>query len=916
MRVGFMSRFIPHRARLRGQNLKHPARPRTFATATMNDLLQSQARMPPAEAVLTPAMKQYVQFKQQHPDYVLFFRMGDFYEMFWDDAKLAHRVLGVTLTSRSKDAAEPVPMAGVPFHAVEGYLRKMIAAGHRVAICEQTEDAAAAKGVVRREVTRLMTPGTLTDEPLLDGRSDNFLAAVAFGIAKGDAYKTALAYVDLSTGALVAMSDREPRVLDEIARLRPAETLVPELSSGQPHPIQKQLQTLGLQSVTVRPGWQFTAHHAAEQVRRQWGARSTEGFGFAPDDPANCAVAALLSYLEETQKASLAHVRPPRRHLCEDYLCIDPSTYRALEIDRTVRSGGAAGSLLSAIDRTRTSMGARLLRQWTRYPLCDVEHINARQSAIAALLGAPTELSAVAEALDQVCDIERIIARVTVGRASPRDVAALGRCLSQLPALIDTLARLPDPAFIVPELAGMRDFIAGQGDYLTRAIQPEPALHLREGGYVADGFDAELDRLRQAGEGGQQWLLDYQKALAAQSGIAGVKVGYNRVFGYYIEVTEAHRDRVPPAWSRKQTLKGAERYITPELKAHENEALGARDRAIALEQKLFEQIRQQLLPHVATFQDVAGAIARLDVLCGLARLAAERRYCRPQVVEERVLMIADGRHPVLEQQLGNAFVSNDLAISESDSLSLITGPNMAGKSTYIRQIALITLLAQIGSYVPAKSATIGLADRMFARIGASDELHTGQSTFMVEMTETANILNNATDKSLVILDEIGRGTSTLDGLSLAWAISEQIALSLHCRTLFATHYHELTDLAERHAGVRNLSVSVREWDDQVVFLHRIVEGRTDRSYGIHVARLAGVPKPVLDRAKQLLGQLAVHHAEQAKAVKNIRPRDSWQMSLFSDTSTELANALKAVQIDELTPLAAMDLLRQWKEKFG
>jgi DNA mismatch repair protein MutS len=861
-------------------------------------------------------MRQYVQFKQQHPDYVLFFRMGDFYEMFWDDAKLAHRVLGVTLTSRSKDAAEPVPMAGVPFHAVESYLRKMIAAGHRVAICEQTEDPASAKGVIRREVIRLMTPGTLTDEPLLDGRSDNFLAAVGFGLAKGDTFKTAIAWVDLSTGVCTAMSDREPRVLDELARLRPAEVLVPELPSGQPHAIGKQIKALGINAVTVRPGWQFSAHHASEQIRRQWGARTTEGFGFAADDPANFAIAALLSYLEETQKTTLAHLRTPRRHLCDDYLCIDPATYRALEIDRTVRSGGTSGSLLSAIDRTRTSMGARLLRQWTRYPLCDIEHINARQAAVAAMLASPADLTTIADELDGVCDIERIVARVTVGRASPRDVIALGRCLSQLPKLIDALQRLPDPGLIAPELESLRPFVVQQGDYISRAIQPEPAPHLREGGYIANGFDAELDRLRVAGEGGQQWLVEYQAKLAAESGIGSVKVGYNRVFGYYIEVTEAHRDRVPATWSRKQTLKGAERYITPELKSYENEALGARDRAIALEQKLFEQVRQSLLPHVETFQDVAGAVARLDVLCGFARLALERRYCRPQVVSERVLHIVEGRHPVLEQQLGNEFVSNDLAMGEGDSLALITGPNMAGKSTYIRQVALIALLAQMGSFVPAKSAAIGLCDRVFARIGASDELHTGQSTFMVEMTETANILNNATSKSLVILDEIGRGTSTLDGLSLAWAISEQIAAVVKCRTLFATHYHELTDLAERHAGVRNLSVSVREWEDQVVFLHRIVEGRTDRSYGIHVARLAGVPKPVLDRAKQLLSQLAVHHAEQAKAAKNIKPRDQWQMVLFADPSHELTNELKKLALEELSPMQAMDVLRRWKEKFG
>ncbi|MGC4031217.1 MAG: DNA mismatch repair protein MutS [Tepidisphaeraceae bacterium] len=883
----------------------------------MSDELPTPGRMPePDDPSLTPAMRQYVQFKRQHPDYTLFFRMGDFYEMFWDDAKLAHRVLGVTLTSRNKDSANPTPMAGVPFHAVESYLRKMIAAGHRVAICEQQEEASGAKTIIRREVTRLMTPGTLTDENLLDGRTDNYLAALAFGIGRGESYKTALAWIDLSTGTCVAMSDNESRVLDELGRLAPAEVLVPEQQSGHVHPITAAVQTRGIKTVTQRPGWQFTAHHAKEQIAHHWGAKTIEGFGFAPDDPAAFAIGAVLSYLQETQKSLVQHLRPPRKHVADDHLSIDPATYRALEIDKTVRSGGTDGSLLSAIDRTRTGMGARLLRQWVRFPLTDLEHITARQSAISTLLNSPVDLKAVAGELDNVCDIERIVARLSVNRASPRDVAGLGRCLDALPRLIDRLAALPEPAAVSPEFAVMRDFVTQQAAYIKSAILPDPAPHLREGGAIAAGFDAELDRLRTIGEGGQQWLAEFQAKLVNSSGIPNVKVGYNRVFGYYIELSEAQRDKAPPEWTRKQTLKGAERYITPELKAFENDALGARDRAIALEQKLFEQVRITLLPWTEQFQELASSLARLDVLCGLANLAIERKYCRPTVTEERLLHITDGRHPVLEQQLGNQFVGNDLKIAADETLLLITGPNMAGKSTYIRQAALLTLLAQIGSYVPAKNATIGICDRLFARIGASDEIHSGQSTFMVEMTETANLLNNATARSLVILDEIGRGTSTLDGLSLAWAISEHLASQTKSRTLFATHYHELTDLAERYAGIRNLNVAVREWDDNVVFLHRIVEGGTDRSYGIHVARLAGVPAGVLERAKELLSQLAVHHVQHTKAAKQVKSRDPWQMYLFDGGSSELLNALKGVEVDALTPMAAFDLLRQWKEKFG
>ncbi len=868
---------------------------------------------------LSPVMRQYRQFKQQYPDYCLFFRMGDFYEMFWDDAKLANRVMGVALTSRNKGAPDEIPMAGVPFHAVENYLRKMIAAGHKVAICEQMEDPSQAKGMIRREVVRLMTPGTLTEEPLLDGRSENYLSAVAFNITKDDGYRAAVAWVELSTGACVAMSGSEGQVLDEIARLRPAEILVPEHASGQPHEIKKRIEALGINAVTVRPGWQFTSHHARETVHRQWGAKTTQGFGFSDDDPGVLATAAILSYLDETQKTSLAHLRPLRRHVAEEFLAIDPASWRSLEIDRTMRSGGTEGSLLSAIDRTRTSMGGRLLRQWLRYPLCDLEHISARQEAIAAFVASPPSLKHIAEKLADVCDIERIIARVSVGRVGPRDLASLGRCLIKIPALFDQLASLAGAGDVAPELVAARGFCEAQAKFVEGAILSDPAPHLREGGVIAAGFDPELDRLRDIATNSQHWLAKYQAKLVSDSSISTLKVGFNKVFGYYIEVTDSHRDKVPPEWTRKQTIKNAERYITPELKQFESEALSASDRAIALEQQLFEQVRQSLLPHVAAFQEVAYGLARVDVLSALAILAVERKYCRPTIVNEPVIQVVEGRHPVLEQQLGSEFVANDCTFSSDDSLSLITGPNMAGKSTYIRQVALIAMLAQVGSFVPAKSATVGLCDRLFTRIGASDELHAGQSTFMVEMTETANILNNATEKSLVILDEIGRGTSTLDGLSLAWAIAEHIAADVRCRTLFATHYHELTDLSQRFRGVKNLNVAVREWDDQVVFLHRIVEGGTDRSYGIHVARLAGVPKDVLDRARQLLGELAVQHVGKPRVSRGKRSDrivDDNQMPLFLDPAQELLKELSGMRMDALTPIQAFDLLRQWKQKYG
>lgn len=861
-------------------------------------------------------MRQYQQFKAEHPDYILFFRMGDFYEMFWEDARTAARVLGVTLTSRSRgglNAEDAIPMAGVPFHSVDGYLRRMIVAGYKVALCEQVENPDEAKGVIRREVVRLMTPGTLTEDQLLDTQSDNYLTSIAFELTRGRGFRTGLAWVELSTGAVVAMSGSEGEVMDELARLDPAEVLVPQLPDGQPHPIAAKIEQMKRSVMTPRPDWQFTLHHAAEQLNKQWGVTTAAGFGFEADDPALIAIGAALSYLHETQRDSVGHLRPPRRHLPEQFLAIDPSSWRSLEIDRTVRTGQTAGSLLSVIDRTSTAMGARMLRQWIRFPLYDREYIEARQATIASLLEDVTTLQAIAGDLRNVCDIERIVARLSVGRAGPRDLSALGRCLAALPTLLDRLQTMGLHDSIVPELTAMREFIASQADYLNSAIADDPAAHLREGGVIADGFDAELDRLRGIATNSRKWLADYQAQLADETQISTLRIGYNKVFGYYIEVSDAHRDKVPDGWVRKQTIKNAERYITDTLKTFEQEATSALDRSIALEQSLFEQVRQTMLPLIGPYQELADTLARLDVLCALAILAQQHRYCRPVLRDNRVLEIVDGRHPVLDQQLGNQFVSNDVRFDANDSLLLITGPNMAGKSTYIRQVALIVLLAQIGAYVPAKSATIGLVDRLFTRIGASDELHAGQSTFMVEMTETANILNNATDRSLVILDEIGRGTSTLDGLSLAWAIAEHVATVVRCRALFATHYHELTELAQRFKGVRNLNVAVKEAGEQVVFLHRIVEGGTDRSYGIHVARLAGVPRPVLDRARQLLNELSVQQVGASTKPSRFR-RDQYQLTLFADPSQQVVSELLSTDLSQLSDVQAAQFVRLLQQR--
>ncbi|HWB53303.1 MAG TPA: DNA mismatch repair protein MutS, partial [Tepidisphaeraceae bacterium] len=607
---------------------------------------------------LSPAMRQYQQFKSQYPDYVLFFRMGDFYELFWDDARVTAKTLGLTLTSRSRgglDAEDAIPMAGVPFHSVDGYLRKMIAQGFKVAICEQMEDPAQAKGLIRREVVRLMTPGTLTDDPLLEGSSDNFLAGVAMNLTKNDGYRVGLAWVELSTGTCCAMSADESKILDEIARINPAEIVVPENPSGQIHEISGKIRSLGINAITGRTGWQFTPHHASEQIKKQWQTASAAGFGFDDDDPAVLATAAVLSYLEETQKQSLSHIRPLRRHIADDFLAIDPASWRSLEIERTVRTGGTEGTVLSAIDRTRSPMGGRMLRSWLRFPLCDIEHITSRQSAVAALIESPEILKGLCEKIDDVCDIERIIGRIAVARVSPRDLSALGKCLHLMPSLIELLEKFDRAGEVTPELIRLRDFCKEQAGYLRSAIQPDPAPHLRDGDVIAAGFDSELDRLRQIGTNSQSWLAEFQARLITESAIPSLKIGYNKVFGYYIEVTDAHRDKVPAAWTRKQTIKNAERYITEELKKFEDEALGALEKSISLEQRLFEQIRQALLPHISQFQELADSLARLDVLCALATLAVDRRYCRPELSEDRKLEIIDGRHPVLEQQLGNDF---------------------------------------------------------------------------------------------------------------------------------------------------------------------------------------------------------------------------------------------------------------------
>ena len=888
---------------------------------------------------LTPAMRQYAEQKAAVPDALLLFRMGDFYEMFYEDAVTASRALGITLTTRGKDRnGVAVPLAGIPYHALDGYLRKLVQAGFKVAISEQVEDPKLAKGVVRREIVRIVTAGTLTEDALLDQREDNYLACIYRPLND-----CGLAFVELSTGAFCVQPTLPKHLLDELVRLAPAELLVPETRIDVRDPLLETLKELtgpgqvlpGL-VITHRPSHLFDPYQAQQRLLKHFGTSTLEGFGFDRMDASLSAAAVVIDYLAETQKTSLNHIVKLSRRAVQDYVLLDQATWRSLEVERTIRSGTAAGSLIQAVDRTSTAMGGRCLRRWLAAPLRDAEAIAARQQAIADLLADVHQLAAVRANLNKLADIERITARLGVGRASPRDLVALGNTLLGVETIADQLLELArhksiDTGTLCPYLAGRSEALRGQrelAEFLTRSLCADAPLVISDGGVIAPGYDEQLDRLRSIGTDGQTWLAEYQAREIDRTQIPSLKVGYNQVFGYYIEITNAHRERVPADYVRKQTLKNAERYITDELKKYETQVLTARDRALQREAELFDVIRQHAIEHIPALQRLAAAVAQIDAAAGLAYLADERRYVRPEIVDEPVIEIRDGRHPVIERTLAEKFVPSDCDLGkpapdsdERETLVILTGPNMAGKSTYIRQVALLTLLAQTGSYVPAAAMRLRPVDRIFARVGASDEISRGQSTFMVEMTEAANILNNATDRSLVIIDELGRGTSTFDGLALAWAIAEMLVTRVGCLTLFATHYHELTQLEDNLAGAANYNVAVREWEDQIVFLHRIVRGGTDRSYGSHVAKLAGVPPQVIDRSRQLLAELesnfsSVRRAPIRTAVRTKPKKPDNQLTLFpmADPADEIVDELRKLDLNAITPLEALKQIHKWRER--
>jgi DNA mismatch repair protein MutS len=907
----------------------------------------------------TPMMRQYHEAKTAAGDALLLFRMGDFYELFFDDAKTAARLLGLSLTSRDK-GENPVPMAGFPHHQLDAYLAKIIAAGERAAICDQVEDPKLAKGLVKREVTRIVTPGTLTDDALLDPAASNFLAAIALPATRSAANARSagsptplagLAWIDVSTGRFCAASLPVGELADQLARIRPVELLVSDEAGPLPADV------VGSASLTRRPAWAFGHATAVETLAKQFGTHSMAGYGFddtaSADDAAGLrAAGAVLEYLAETQKSSLAHVDRLAPYSANERMAIDPATRRSLELSDTIRHGTRAGSLLGVIDRTVTSLGARMLADWLAAPLTDPAAIDSRLDAVAELVADAPLTANLRDTLKQIYDIQRLLARVTTGRASPRDLNFVGRTLAILPKVKAKLAGRTSG--LLQKIEMRLDLCADVRGPLEQALVDDCPLTTREGGFVRSGYRADLDQLRELSAGGKQWMAEYQAAECQRTGIPNIKVGFNSVFGYYLEVTHTHREKIPTEYIRKQTLKNAERYVTPELKEYEEKVLTAEERSKGIEYDVFVELREMVSAAAGRLQATADALAEVDVLAGLAELARSRNYVRPTITADPILDVEAGRHPVLDVtepegtfvpngiQCGARFendearendevrMTNDESFaSESSSfvirtsslpaILLITGPNMAGKSTYIRQAALLSVMAQMGSFVPAQRATIGIADRIFARVGASDELSRGQSTFMVEMTETARILNTATSRSLVILDEIGRGTSTYDGLSLAWSIVEHIHDQLGCRTLFATHYHELTDLEQQLTGVRNYNVAVKEWQDQVVFLHQIVPGAADKSYGIHVAQLAGVPRSVNDRARDVLAWLeSQHHAAApaaAPAGGNGRA-DHWQLTLFGDDEHPLVDEIRAANLDELTPLAALELLHAWQQRLA
>ena len=861
---------------------------------------------------LTPMMQQYLQIHEQYPDCLLLFRLGDFYELFFDDAKTASRELELTLTGKDCGLPERAPMCGVPYHAVNTYVEKLVALGYKVAICEQLEDPALAKGLVERDVVRVITAGTVTDPAMLEEKANNYLLSVFLGPGKTGC---ALAFADVSTGEFSVMEPDPAALRAQISRIAPTEILC-----NDPARLREEM---GGEVPVLRdqPASWFQPSNASEALRSHFKVAGLTALGLEEHRNAVCAAGALMRYLTETQKNGLDHMTSLR--FAEDgrTMLLDPNTRRNLELTESLRGRTRKGTLLGLLDKTATAMGGRLLRSWIEQPLLDAGDIRRRHDAVEELSGQPVLNLSLKEELAGVYDMERLLSKVAYRTLNARDCLALGASLKRIPGIRDLLSEVKSG-----ELSSAREELDGLPeltDLLERAIHPEAPVVITEGGIIRDGYSAELDGYREAQTNGRQWILDMEAREREATGIKNLRIQYNRVFGYYIEVTKSYIHLVPDRYTRKQTLVSAERYMTPELKEIEQKIIGAQEQSVRLELRLFNEVRDQVAAQIERIQRSCAALKKLDVYQSLARAATEYRYVRPEMTEDGSLSITEGRHPVVERSLDSgAFVPNDTLMDQQENrMMIITGPNMAGKSTYMRQVALICLMAQIGSFVPATEARLPVCDRIFTRVGASDDLASGQSTFMVEMSETAYILRNATARSLIILDEIGRGTSTFDGLAIAWAVVEYICdpAKIGAKTLFATHYHELSELEGHLDGVKNYCISVKEHGEDVIFLRKIVRGGADKSFGVHVARLAGVPHPVIVRAHEIQARLEVSDINQNTIGQNIlgedeTPRKNEQVNLFEYKKTEIINELQNIDVMALTPIDAMNKLFLLREQ--
>ena len=873
---------------------------------------------------LSPMMQHYLKTKEEYPGCILFYRLGDFYEMFFEDAKIVSKELELTLTGRACGLEERAPMCGVPFHAADTYLNRLVQKGYKVAICEQVEDPSTAKGMVKREVVRIATPGTNIDMQALDETKNNYIMCIVYSI---DKYGIAIA--DVTTGDFfVTEVDSERKLLDELNKFLPSEIICNEAFCMSGVNITDMKERLNI-AITSLDAWYFGDDLAKETLLSHFKIHTLEGLGLHDYDSGVVASGALLKYLYETQKNSLANILAIHPYSIGKYMIIDSSSRRNLELVETLREKQKRGSLLWVLDKTKTAMGARLLRSYVEQPLIEKAEILKRQEFISVLNKHEITREEIREYLNPIYDLERLITRITYQTANPRDLIAFRNSLEMLPAISMLLGDLP--CKLVDEIRDEFDDLRDLYDLLCVSIQEEPPISTRDGDIIREGYHEEVDRLRAAKTEGKSWLAELEAKEKEKTGIKNLRIKYNKVFGYYLEVTNSFKDMVPDYFIRKQTLTNAERFITPELKELEDTILGSEDRLTSLEYELFKAIRDHLADNVARIQKTAKAIAKIDVFASLALVASRNNYCKPKINESGILDIKNGRHPVVEKMITNdMFIDNDTYLDNNNHrIAIITGPNMAGKSTYMRQTALIVLMAQIGSFVPASSANIGIVDRIFTRVGASDDLASGQSTFMVEMNEVANILRNATSNSLLILDEIGRGTSTFDGLSIAWAVVEHISNTklIGAKTLFATHYHELTELEGKLNGVNNYCIAVKEKGDDIVFLRKIINGGADKSYGIQVAKLAGLPDSVIERAKEIVNELianditevvrniSVDQSSKKRKAKPLDEVDLTQMSLFDTISDDdIIDELRNVDIGNLTPLEALNKLYELQNK--